>query len=129
MNQPINILKTLKSFKYAGAGIFSLFRHENNAKVHILAASIALILGVYFEIASYEWISIFIVIGLVCAAEAINTAIEKLADVVSPTYHEGIKVVKDLAAAAVLILAITSAIVGGIIFLPKIYTDILGFIL
>ena len=58
-------------------------------------------------------------IGLVLAAEAVNSAIEALADVVSPDYNEGIKRTKDLAAGAVLLLAMTAAMVGLIIFIPK----------
>lgn len=66
-----------------------------------------------------EWIAVSIVIGAVLAAEAINSAIEALADLVSPEYNAAIKKTKDLAAGAVLITAIAAAIVGFIIFLPK----------
>lgn len=126
MKQTIDIPKTIKSFKYAGAGIGALFKYENNAKVHIMASLMAIAFGFYFNIAFYEWIAVSLAIGLVMAAEAFNTAIEKLADIVSPEYHEGIKAVKDLAAAAVLILAITAAIIGCIIFAPKFYYEIIS---
>ena len=66
-----------------------------------------------------EWIVICLCIGLVLSAEAVNSAIEALADRVSPAYDEAIKRTKDLAAGAVLLLAIASAVVGLIIFLPK----------
>lgn len=62
---------------------------------------------------------VIVLIGLVLSAEAVNSAIEALADVVSPNYHEGIKRTKDLAAGAVLILAICAAIIGLMIFVPK----------
>jgi diacylglycerol kinase len=78
------------------------------------------IAGIFFQISSVEWCIISILIGLVWSAEAINTSIEKLADVVSPGYHPGIKDVKDLAAAGVLILALVAVIVGCIIFIPKV---------
>jgi len=120
MSRPINIRKAIRSFKYAGMGIYGLFRHENNARIHLIACILVVIAGVIFHISATEWCFIVIQIGLVCAAEAINTAIEKLADVVSPDYHIAIKDVKDVAAAAVLILAISAVIVGGIIFIPKI---------
>lgn len=67
----------------------------------------------------YGWIVICLCIGLVLSAEAVNSAIEALADRVSPAYDEAIKRTKDLAAGAVLLLAIASAVVGLIIFLPK----------
>lgn len=66
-----------------------------------------------------EWAAVVIVIGAVLSAEAVNSAIESLADLVSPEYNETIKKTKDLAAGAVLIMAIAAAIVGIIIFLPK----------
>ncbi|GGC00786.1 diacylglycerol kinase family protein [Dyadobacter sediminis] len=119
MKGPINILKAVRSFRYAGVGIYNLFRYENNARIHLLACIFVVIAGVFFDISSAEWSLLVIQIGLVWSAEAVNTAVEKLADVVSPEYHPGIKVVKDTAAAAVLILAISAVIVGGIIFIPK----------
>lgn len=67
-----------------------------------------------------EWIAVTIVIGAVLAAEAVNSSIEALADLVSPEYNEAIKRTKDLAAGAVLWMAIAAAIVGFIIFIPKI---------
>ncbi|GLU51762.1 diacylglycerol kinase family protein [Dyadobacter frigoris] len=121
MNQPINIRKAIKSFRYAGIGIYSLFRYENNAKIHLLAAVVAFIAGIYFNISNIEWCIIIIQIALVWAAEAFNTAIEKIADMISPTYHPTIKIIKDVAAAGVLTLAISAIFVAGFIFLPKIW--------
>lgn len=120
MSAPINIRKALKSFKYAGMGIFSLFKYENNARIHLIACVLVVIAGVILQISPSEWITIIILIALVWSAEAINTSLEKLADVVSPGFHPGIKDVKDLAAAAVLILAMAAVLVGLIIFVPKI---------
>ena len=73
------------------------------------------------NLSAEEWIVIAFAIGLVLAAEAINSSIEALADLVSPEYNEAIKRTKDLAAGAVLILAITAAIVGLIVFIPKLF--------
>ena len=127
MKPLVNIRKALRSFRYAGIGIFRLFRFENNARIHLLACILVIIAGYWFKISATEWCLIVISIGLVWSAEAINTAIEKLADVVSSEYHPAIKDVKDLAAAGVLILAISAAIVGGVIFIPKIYYECLAF--
>jgi diacylglycerol kinase len=126
MKPVVNIRKALHSFRYAGSGVFRLFRYENNARIHLLACILVIIAGFWFEISTTEWCLIVISIGLVWSSEAINTAIEKLADVVSPDYHPAIKDVKDLAAAGVLVLAISAAIVGGVIFIPKIYYSYLA---
>ncbi|TLV01053.1 diacylglycerol kinase family protein [Dyadobacter luticola] len=120
MKSPVDILKAVRSFRYAGAGIYNLFRYENNARIHLMACLAVVIAGVFFQISLTEWMLITIQIGLVWAAEAFNTSIEKLADLVSAEYHPVIKVVKDTAAAGVLILAISAVIVGGIIFIPKV---------
>ncbi|CAG5004749.1 Undecaprenol kinase [Dyadobacter sp. CECT 9275] len=120
MSRPINIGKALRSFRYAGAGLYALFRHENNARIHLIAALLTVAAGIFFNISSTEWVLVVILIGLVWSAEAINTSLEKLADVVSPEYHPAIKTVKDLAAAGVLILAITAVVGGAIIFIPKV---------
>ncbi|MCE7058897.1 diacylglycerol kinase family protein [Dyadobacter sp. CY343] len=120
MKGPVDIRKALRSFTFAGAGIFNLFRYENNARIHLIACIAVVIAGVGFHISPMEWIVIVIQIALVWAAEAFNTSIEKLADLVSADYHPVIKVVKDTAAAGVLILAISAVIIGGIIFVPKI---------
>jgi diacylglycerol kinase len=121
MNQPINILKAIRSFRFAGIGIYSLFRHENNARIHLIVAILVIISGILVHLSALEWCVIVIQIALVWAAEAFNTAIEKLADVVSPQFHPTIKIVKDLAAAAVLILSISAVIVGCIILAPKLF--------
>jgi diacylglycerol kinase len=121
MNQPVNILKAIRSFRFAGIGIYSLFRHENNARIHLIVAILVVICGILVHLTGLEWCVIVIQIALVWAAEGINTSIEKLADVVSPQYHPTIKIVKDLAAAAVLILSISAIIVGSIILVPKLF--------
>lgn len=121
MSQPINIRKALKSFRYAGVGMYDLFRQENNAKIHLIAAALIVIAGFCFSLSVTEWCIIIIQIALVWSAEAFNTAIEKLADTVTSDYHPSIKIVKDVAAAGVLILAISAVIVAAIIFFPKIW--------
>lgn len=112
----INGRKVLRSFRFAGQGIIDLFRYENNAKVHLLIAGLTTLLGLWLSLSRTEWALIITQIGLVWAAEAFNTAIEKLCDFVSPGLHPQIKAIKDLSSGAVLILAITAVIVGLIIF-------------
>lgn len=116
----MQVLKMLHSFRFALQGIILLMR-ENNAKFHFLVSIIVLLSGFYLKISIIEWTIILTQIGVVFAMEAFNTAIEKLCDFVSPEYHALIGKVKDLAAAAVLVVSIIAAIVGIIIFLPKIF--------
>lgn len=111
----------MHSFKYAFRGVFLLFRYEHNAWIHLIAIVCAVTAGIILSLTSLEWVAILFAIGSVLAAEAINTAIEKLADFVSPAHQVLIGKAKDLAAAAaVLILSICAFIIGGIIFIPKI---------
>lgn len=111
--------KRLNSFRYAFTGIATLFRSETNAKIHLLAAVSAVFAGVFFSITLMEWCFLILVIALVFAAEGFNTALEKLTDLVSPEFHPLAGQAKDLAAGAVLFIAIAAFIIGLIIFLPK----------
>ena len=119
-NDGFTVRKRLRSFKFAFNGIKLLITKEHNAWIHCFAAVCVVIAGFYFDISSSEWIAVVFAIGTVLAAEAVNSSIEAIADLVSPGYNEAIKRTKDLAAGAVLILAISAAIVGLIIFIPKI---------
>ncbi len=120
MRSPIDFRKAARSFRYALQGILDLFHFENNARIHLFAAIGVVVAGFYFQLSRTEWALVVTQIALVWAAEAFNTALEKLADVVSPEYHPLIKSVKDLAAGGVLIVAISAAIVGFLVFLPKV---------
>jgi diacylglycerol kinase len=117
----INLIKTIRSFRYAGRGVVALFRAENNAKVHLLAGLVVVVAGFWLRVSPLEWAMLVTQIGLVWAAEAVNTALEKLADVVSPDHHPQIGAAKDIAAGAVLILAIMSVIVAVLILGPKLF--------
>ena len=110
----------LQSFKYAFNGLRILLREESNARIHLCIAFCVLIAGFVLRISKGEWIIIIFCIGLVFALELLNTAIENMADFVSKDYHVLIKKAKDLSASAVLIGAITAAIIGFIIFAPRI---------
>ena len=118
-NEGFTLRKRLRSFKFAGNGIRLLIAHEHNAWIHCFAAVCVTIAGWSIGLSSIEWIAIVFAIAMVLAAEAVNSSIEALADLVSPGYNEAIKRTKDLAAGAVLILAIGAATIGCIIFLPK----------
>jgi diacylglycerol kinase (ATP) len=115
----MQVLKMLRSFRYAFKGI-GFLTEENNMKFHLMASVLVVAAGFYMKLSGTEWAVIIMQIGLVFAAEAFNTAIEKLCDFVSPEHQPLIGKVKDLAAAAVLIVTVVAVIVGIIIFLPKI---------
>ena len=119
-NGKFSLRERLKSFKYAFNGLQLLIREEPNAKIHFFITICVLIAGFVFRISAGEWIAVILCIGLVFTLESFNSAIENLADFVSPEKQETIKKVKDLAAGAVLVGAIASAIVGLVVFLPKI---------
>ena len=118
-NDGFTLKKRLKSFTFAFNGIRLLITHEHNAWIHCFAAICVITAGFYFHLNQTEWIAVIFAIGLVLSAEAVNSSIETLCDLVSPEYNENIKKTKDLASGAVLILAITAAIIGLIIFIPK----------
>ena len=109
------------SFLYAFSGMADMLREEPNARIHCIVTVLVDVAGFLFRISAAEWIGIALSIGLVISAEAFNTAIERLADVVQPDRDDRIRDVKDLAAAAVLLCALAAAAVGLIIFLPKIF--------
>lgn len=111
----------LRSFAYAGKGIVALFLIAHNARIHAVAAILAIIAGFLFDISMLEWVAIIGCIVAVIAAEAVNSAVESLADAVSQQYNPLIGKAKDLAAAAVLILACGAVAIGLIIFLPYIF--------
>jgi len=110
----------LRSIKFAFKGMRLLLSTEDSIKAQTTAALLATIAGFYFDISTTEWMFQLIVIGLVLVAEAINTAIEKMADFVHEDYHEKIGFIKDIAAGAPGFAAMISLIVACIIYLPKI---------
>lgn len=110
------------SFKFAIKGLTSLFKNEHNARVHLIAAIVAISLGIILNISTLEWSILIIVIGIVFLSELLNTAIETLSDFVQPEQDEKIRIIKDYSAAAVLVSAIISLTAGAIIFIPKIFS-------
>ncbi len=110
--------KRMRSFIYAARGIKQLATHEHNMWIHMVAAVCVIVAGFVFNITQMEWIAIILCIGLVMAAEGFNTAIEKIADYISPDWMDAIGKIKDIAAGAVLICAATAAIIGLIVFTP-----------
>ena len=114
-------MRFIKSIGFALNGIQILLKNERHFKIHFLAFLIILILGLFLNINRTEWLFLIITSAIVMALEAINSALEKLCDHVTPTQHESIKKVKDIAAGAVLIAALFALVIGCIIFIPAFY--------
>jgi len=110
----------LRSLGNALDGIQSFFKSERNGQKQLLIALLVMIAGFFFRISHLEWIAVLLCTALVISLEMINTALEKLSDLVEPNYNVVIKAVKDISAAAVLWSAIISLVIGGIIFIPRI---------
>lgn len=120
MKQELLDKKRLKnSFKYAFNGIKLGILNEQNMIIHFLVMILVVICGFIFKISYIEWLICIVLFCLVISAEFINTAIENVCDSITDKYNKNIKIAKDTAAAAVLIRALASIIVGLMIFLPK----------
>lgn len=109
-----------KSFSYAFAGIFTCIRKERNMKIHCVCMLLVIIAGLILHLSVTEWCICLILFGLILSLELINTAIESVVDLVTEERMPLAKLAKDTAAGAVLISAIMSAIIGCIIFIPKV---------
>ena len=116
-----SIKTRLKSFKYAFNGLKILWNEEHNARIHFLFVIGVIIAGFAFNISLIEWMLLVFAMGFVIVTEIINSSIENLANFVESKQNPHIKKIKDLAAAAVLISALTAIIIGLIVFAPKIW--------
>lgn len=113
--------KILNSFKYALQGFITSFKTERNMKIHIFIMCLVILAAILLKISLAEWIVCLILFGIILAGELFNTAIETVVDMITPYKNEKAKIAKDISAAGVLILAITSIVVGLLIFIPKVY--------
>jgi diacylglycerol kinase (ATP) len=109
----------LKSVKFAFQGAVKLITTEHSIMVQFSIGIIMTIAGFYFHITTTEWLFQTMAIGLIMSVEGLNTAVEKIADFIHPTYHERIGFIKDIAAGAVFFAALTAIAIGFIIYIPK----------
>lgn len=109
----------LKAFPYAWKGIVNGFQTERNFKFHIFAAILVIFTGFWTNLTKIEWFIILLLIGGMLALELMNSAIERVVDLVTSSYHPLAKQAKDFAAGAVLVYAIVSALIGLLLFVPK----------
>ena len=110
----------LKGFGYAIKGLLLLIKTEHNFQIQLFCAIAVTALGLLVGLSTTEWILQFLAIGFVLAAEALNSAIERVADVITKEPHKEIGKLKDVAAAAPLIAALIAVIIAMLIYLPKI---------
>jgi diacylglycerol kinase (ATP) len=118
--EKFSIRSRLNSFTHAFRGIRQFIWHEHNARIHLFATIAVIIAAIAMKVTTLEAATLTIVTGLVWITEIVNTCIERLADHVTKERHPEIKIVKDLAAGAVLVAAIIAVIAGVFIFIPKI---------
>lgn len=113
------MISFLRSFRFAFQGLRFAWAGRN-FRVQCVAAVVVICFGMYFRISTTEWLAVLLISGLVLSFEIVNTSIETFVNLVSPEIHPLAGKVKDLAAAAVLVLSIISVAIGLIVFIPHI---------
>jgi diacylglycerol kinase len=113
--------RLIKSFSYACKGLYKVFREEQNLRVQSFAALIVLIFGFIFRISHIEWLILIFAIALVILMEVVNSALERVTDVLKPRIDSYVKEIKDIMAAAVMLASITAVIIGALVFLPHLF--------
>jgi len=126
MNLQQRSLSRLAAFSHAFAGWWYVIRTQRNAWIHTLASLTVVALGLWLELERLAWAILFLAIGLVWLAEFLNTALEAVVDLASPEHHPLARVGKDVGAAAVLIAAVTSLLVGLLVLGPPLWAKLAG---
>lgn len=108
------------SFKFAFRGLFSAIQSEQNFRIHVLLAAVAIFLGFYFSIPAWQWCLVVVLVAAIFILELLNTIFERLVDVFKPRMHEYIGEIKDMMSATVLVAALASIVIGLLIFIPYI---------
>lgn len=112
----------IHSLKYAGKGLQHFILSEPNSRIHLLAMIVVVAGGCWLRIDRFSWLIVILCIGLVLAAEIFNTVIEKIMDLISPEKNEKVRIIKDMAAAAVLVAAVVSVVCAALIFWPILFS-------
>lgn len=113
-----NPYKYLSSFKYASEGLWYILRHHTSFLIEVCAGTLMIAAGFYISLTRMEWVVLLVLIFLVLTAELLNTSIETTLDYMAKEHHIDVKIAKDVAAGAVLLLSIGSVIVGVLLFWP-----------
>lgn len=126
-SRPVDFLRgRIRSFELAFSGLWHVFRTQPNIWIHLGTSVIVVAMGLWLGLEQYEWLAMILVIGLVWTVEILNTALEVIVNIASPERHPLAKLAKDVAAAAVLIAALISVVVGAIVLGPPLL-EALGF--
>ena len=112
------IKRLLKSFTYAFRGLFKTLSEEQNLQIQSLIGLTAIVLGWCLEIKAWEWCVLLLVIFIVILMEMMNSAVERIVDILKPRLDAYVKEIKDIMAAAVMLASLVAVIIGLIIFLP-----------
>lgn len=126
MNIKAFLYSRIHAFGHAFRGWGHVVQTQQNAWIHSLIASIVIALGVWLELTSRDWAILVVTIAMVFTAEFINTAIEAIVDLASPSHHPLAKVGKDVGAGAVLVAALAAIIVGLLILGPPLWAKLLA---
>ncbi len=110
-----------RSFRYAFAGWWFVIRTQRNAWIHAVTSVVVVILAFWLRLSARDWAVIVLAIGMVWTSEFLNTALEAVVDLASPQQHHLARVGKDVGAAAVLIAALSSALIGILILGPPLW--------
>lgn len=119
------ILSRLISIRNASAGLWYVIKTQKNTWIHAIATAFSLLFACWLKIPAYAWTVLILTIGMVWMAEFINTSLEAIVDLASPQNHPLAKIGKDVGAAAVLIAAVSSIVIGAIIFGPPLYLKVM----
>lgn len=114
----IRVRRLVKSFIYAFRGLQTVFSEEQNIRIQVMLGIVGLAIGFFLKISRLEWCLLIIVLALVVMMEIINSAVERVADVLKPRIDNYVKEIKDITAAAVMLSSILAIAVGVIIFYP-----------
>ena len=112
--------RRIASFRFAIRGVRFMFGTQFHAWVHLLATIVVIAAGFAMKVTTTEWCLLSLAIGLVWTAEAFNTAVEAVVDLASPEHHELAGRAKDVAAGAVLLASLSAAVVGIVVFVPRV---------
>ena len=118
----------IQSLRHAIDGFVFLLKNEKNARIHLVATFGVLIISSFLSLKKYEWLLILLAISMVWITELFNTALENLFNLVKPEKNEFVKIGKDTSAAAVLLTAVFTIIVGLLILAPALYQKILSWL-
>ena len=126
MNLMLSFLHSrARSFRYAFSGWWYVIRTQRNAWIHTLISIAVFIVGIWLRLSTHDWAMITLAVAMVWTAEFVNTALEAVVDLASPQQHDLARVGKDVGAAAVLIAATASFIIGLLILGPPLWKQIL----